>query len=42
MRVGQIEFPSTVKADFVRAVFDRKHTAQVTVPAAKEELIDPK
>ncbi len=42
MRIRQVEFPSTVKADFVRAVFDREHATEVTVPAAKEELKDPK
>ena len=42
MRVGQLEFPSTVKADPVCAVFDREHTAEVTVPAAKGKLENPK
>jgi len=36
----QVEFLSTIKADLVRAVFDRKYTADVTMPAAKNELID--
>jgi hypothetical protein len=36
----QIEFPSTVEANLVRAVFDRKHTAEVTVAAAKNKLED--
>ena len=38
MRVRQVEFPSTVEADLVGAVFDREHAAQVTVPAAKDKL----
>jgi hypothetical protein len=42
LRVGQIEFPSTVEANLIRAMFNRKHTAEVTVPAAKEELKDSK
>ena len=42
MRVGQLEFPSTVEADPVCAVFDREHTAEVTVPAAKGKLENPK
>jgi hypothetical protein len=42
LRVGQIEFPATVKANFIRAVFDREHAAEVAVPAAKEKLKDSK
>ena len=42
LRVGQIEFPSTVEANLIRAVFYREHTAEVTVPAAKEKLKDSK
>ncbi|MGC2329375.1 MAG: hypothetical protein WA604_21875 [Candidatus Sulfotelmatobacter sp.] len=38
VRVRQIEFPSTVEADLICAVFDCEHTAEVTVPAAKDEL----
>jgi len=41
-RVGQIEFPAAVEANFIRAVFDREHAAEVTVPASKEELKDRK
>jgi len=41
MRVRQIEFPSTVEADAVGAAFDREHTAEVTVPAAKDKLESP-
>jgi hypothetical protein len=37
-RVRQVEFPSTIEADPVRAVSDREHTTQVTVPAAKNKL----
>ena len=40
MSMRQVEFPSTVEADLVRAVFDREHTAEVTVPAAKNKLED--
>jgi hypothetical protein len=36
--VGQVEFPSAVEADAVRAMLDREHTAEVTVPAAKDKL----
>jgi hypothetical protein len=36
----QIEFPATVEANLVRAVFDREHTAEVTMPAAKNKLED--
>jgi hypothetical protein len=34
----QIEFLSTVEANLVRAVFDREHTAEVTVAASKNKL----
>jgi hypothetical protein len=36
--VRQVEFSSTVEANPVCAVFDREHTAEVTVPAAKNKL----
>jgi hypothetical protein len=36
----QIKFPSTVEANLVRAVFYREHTAEVTMPAAKNKLED--
>jgi hypothetical protein len=36
----QIEFPSTVEANLVGAVFDREYTAEVTMPAAKHKLED--
>jgi hypothetical protein len=36
----QIEFASTVEANLVRAVFDREHAAEVTMPAAKNKLED--
>ena len=38
MGVRQVEFPSTVEADLVCAVFDGEDAAEVTVPAAKDEL----
>jgi len=38
IRVGQIEFPPTVEADPVGAIFDREDAAQVPVPAADEKL----
>jgi len=38
MRVGQIEFPSTVEADLVCAVLNGEHAAEVAVPAAKDKL----
>jgi len=38
MRVRQIEFPSTVEADLVCAVFNGEGAAEVTVPAAEDEL----
>jgi len=38
MRVRQVEFPPTIEADLVSAVFDREHTAEMTVPAPNEEL----
>src|SRR5580765_2739976 len=34
----QIEFPSTVEANLVRAVFDGEHTAEVTVAASKHKV----
>jgi len=34
----QVEFPSTVEANFVCALFDREHTAEMTMPAAKNKL----
>jgi hypothetical protein len=36
--MGQIEFLSTVEANLVRAVFDREHPAEVTMPATKKKL----
>jgi len=36
----QFEFPSTVEANFVRTMFDREHTAEMTMPAAKNKLKD--
>ncbi len=41
MRVWQVEFPSTVEAHPVRAVFDRKNAAQVTMSATKNKLENP-
>jgi hypothetical protein len=38
MRVRQVEFSPTVKADPVGAVLDSEHAAEVTVPTAKDEL----
>jgi len=40
--IWQIELLPTVEADLVCAVFDREHTAEVTVPAAKGKLENPK
>jgi hypothetical protein len=40
MSMRQIEFPSTVEANLVRALFDREHAAEVTMPAAKHKLED--
>jgi hypothetical protein len=37
-RVGQFEFPSAVETDPVCAAFNREHTAEVAVPAAKDKL----
>src|SRR5260370_36167368 len=39
-RVRQVEFPATIEADSVGAVFDGEHAAEVTVPAAKNKLKD--
>ncbi len=36
----QIEFPSAVEADLIRAVFDREYPADMTVAAAKNKLED--
>ncbi len=36
--IWQVELPSAVEAYFIRVVFDREHTAQVTVTAAKYKL----
>ena len=36
----QIEFASTVEANLVRAAFDREHTAEMTMSAAKNKLED--
>lgn len=36
--VRQVELPSAVEADLVRAVFDCEHAAEVSVPAAKDKL----
>ena len=38
--VRQVEFPSAVEANAVRAVFDREHTAEVAVAASKNKLED--
>jgi hypothetical protein len=40
--IWQVEFPTTVEADFVRAMFDREHTTDVPVPAAEGKLENPK
>ena len=34
----QVEFSSAVKADFVSAILNGEHTAEMMMPAAKEEL----
>jgi len=36
----QVEFRSAVEANFVRAVFDREHPAEMTVTAAENKLED--
>jgi hypothetical protein len=36
--VRQVEFPPTIEADLVSPVLDGEHAAEVTVPAAKDEL----
>ena len=41
VRIWQVEFPSTIEADPIRAMFDGEHATEVTVPAAKEELEHP-
>jgi len=41
MRVWQVEFPSTVEAYPVCAIFDREDAAQVTMPAANDKLDNP-
>jgi hypothetical protein len=38
MRVRQIKFLSTVEADLICALFNGEGAAEVTVPAAKDEL----
>jgi hypothetical protein len=38
MRARQVEFPPTVEADLVCAIFDGEYTAEVTVTAAKDGL----
>jgi hypothetical protein len=38
VRIGQVEFASTVEADLICAVFDGEHTAQVTVSATENKL----
>lgn len=35
---GQVEFSSAVEADFVRTMLNGEHTANMMMPAAKEEL----
>jgi hypothetical protein len=40
IRVRQVEFPSAVEANPVCAVFNREHTAEVSVAASKHELED--
>jgi hypothetical protein len=42
VRIRQVEFPTTVEADLIRAMFDREHTADVPVPAAEGKLENPK
>jgi hypothetical protein len=37
-RVRQVEFPSALDANAVRAVPDGEHTAEVTMPTAKDKL----
>lgn len=37
-RVWQVEFPSAVEADLVRAMLNREHTADVTVAASEDKL----
>jgi hypothetical protein len=41
IRGGQVEFPTTIEADPVRAVLNGEHTAHVFVPATKQKLEDP-
>jgi len=38
--IRQIEFPPTVEADLVCAVFDREYSANMTVAAAENKLED--
>src|SRR5579872_6055331 len=38
LNAGQREFSSAVKADFVRAMLNGEHTAEMMMPAAKKEL----
>jgi len=38
IRIWQIEFPPTVEADPICALFDGEDAAEVTVPTAKDEL----
>jgi hypothetical protein len=37
-RIRQVEFLSAVEANLIRSVFDREHTAEMTVPAAENKL----
>jgi len=41
IRGRQVEFPTTIEADPVRAVLNGEHTAHVFVPATKQKLEDP-
>jgi hypothetical protein len=40
LSVRQVKFPATVEANFIRAVFNREHAAEVTMPAPKDKLED--
>jgi hypothetical protein len=36
--IRQVEFPAAVEANLVRAMFDREHTTEMTVPTAENKL----